>query len=172
MAAPDYVPVPLSSQPRRSLALPPSQRWAADRPADLEGRQPLGPRLGSPGPDQGYALKLAQRFADRVQVERGEHVDDALAGAVAVALRRASVYGRAPVIHDLELALQVWGFLGDAPPELIEYRRPHFAGAAHHYWDQRDLADLVPEATLRMKPADVKARMGDWRTLLGVDRQG
>jgi len=168
MAAPDYVPVPLSEQPRRSLALPPSRRWAADRPADLNTRQPTGAHLGSPGPDQGYALNLAQRFADRVQVEKGEHVDDALAGASAVALRRASLFGRAPVIHDLALALQVWGFLGDAPPELVEFRRKRFAGAAHHYWDQRTIADLVPEATLRLTPDQVTARMSDWHTLLGA----
>ena len=167
MTAPDYVPVPLSSQPRRSLALPPSARWAADRPGDLERGQPVGPRFGSPGPDQGYALKLAQRFADRLQTDPGEHHDDALSGAVAVALRRASLFGRAPVVHDLELALQLWGFLGDAPPELIEYRRPFFSGAAHHYWDQRDIADLVPEATLRLTVDQVRTRMGEWRTLLG-----
>ena len=168
MAAPDYVPVPLAEQPRRSLALPPSRRWAADRPADLVGGQPSGPRFGSPGPDQGYALNLAARFGERVQVTKGEHVDDALAGAAAVALRRASMFGRAPVFHDLELALQLWGFLGEAPDDLVEYRRRHFPGAAHHYWDQRDIADLVPEATLRMTPAQVKTRMGDWRTLLGL----
>ncbi|MGI9023484.1 MAG: hypothetical protein ACR2HV_09705 [Acidimicrobiales bacterium] len=168
MAAPDYVPVPLSEQPRGSLALPPSRRWAADRPGDLGRPPPTGALFGSPGPDQGYALKLAERFRDRVQVEKGEHVDDALAGASAVALRRASLFGRAPVIHDLELALRLWGFLGDAPAELVEFRRKHFAGAAHHYWDQRTIADLVPEATVRLTPDQVTARMGEWRTLLGL----
>ncbi len=168
MTAPDNVPVPLAERPRRSLALPPPRRWKADRPADLDRGQPRGPRLGSPGPDQGYALNLAARVADRVQTEPGEHVDDALAGVTAVALRRASLFGRAPVIHDLELALQLWGFLGDAPDDLVEFRRPHFAGAAHHYWDQRDVTDLVPEATLRMTPAQVKSRMADWRSLLAA----
>ncbi len=168
MAAPDNVPVPLAERPRGSLALPPPRRWQADRPADLDRGQPRGPRLGSPGPDQGYALKLAIRFADRVQTEAGEHADDALAGCTAVALRRASLFGRAPVIHDLELALQLWGFLGGAPADLVEFRRPRFAGAAHHYWDQRDVTDLVPEATLRMTPAQVKAGIAGWHTLLAV----
>ncbi len=168
MTAPDNVPVPLAERPRRSLALPPGRRWQADRPGDLDKGQPRGPRLGSPGPDQGYALNLAARFADRVQTTKGEHVDDALAGCTAVAMRRASLFGRAPVIHDLELALELWGFLGDAPTELIEFRRPHFAGAAHHYWDQRDVTDLVPEATLRMTGPQVKSRIAEWRSLLAV----
>lgn len=167
MAAPDYVPVPLSEQPRESLPMPPPRRWRADRPGDLDSGQPRGPRLGSPGPDQGYALALAERFADRVVVTDGEHTEDALAGCVAVALRRASLFGRAPVIGDLELALRLWGFLGDAPPDLVELRRRHFAGAAHHYWDQREITDLVPERTLRLTPAEVASRMGaDWRSLL------
>jgi len=50
----------------------------------------------------------------------------------------------------------------------VEFRRPHFAGAAHHYWDQRDVTDLVPEATLRMTPPQVKSRIADWRSLLAV----
>lgn len=166
MAAPEYVPVPLSEQPRRSLAMPPPRPWIADRPADLDRGQPRGPRLGSPGPDQGYALALAQRFVDKVVVAEGEDVDDALAGCVAVALRRASLFGRAPVVHDLEHALRLWGFLGEAPPDLVQFRRAHFAGASHHYWDQREITDLVPESTLRLTPAQVAE--GDWRSLLGV----
>ncbi|MFN2608863.1 MAG: hypothetical protein ABR511_13395 [Acidimicrobiales bacterium] len=168
MAAPQYVPVPLSEQPRRSLPLPPPGRWAADRPGDLDAGQPRGPKLGSPGPDQGYALALAERLAPRVVVTDGEHVDDALAGAVGVALKRASLFGRAPVIHDLELALQVFGFLADAPPDLVAARRALFGGAAHHYWDQRAITDAVPEASLRLTPAQVADRAAaDWRSLLG-----
>lgn len=168
MAAPEYVPVPLAEQPRRDLPMPPPRHWVAERPGDLHLGQPRGPRFGSPGPDQGYALNLAARFADRVQVEKGEHVDDALAGCTAVGLKRASLFGRAPVIHDLELALTLWGFLGGAPADLIEFRRPHFAGAAHHYWDQRDVTDLVPEGTLRLTPVQVEARRAEWRGLLAV----
>jgi hypothetical protein len=169
MAAPDHVPVPFSERPRQTLDMPPPRAWTADRPGDLQRGQPRGPRLGSPGPDQGYALALASRFADRVAMSDGEQVDDALAGCVAVALRRASIFGRAPVIHDLELALRLFGFLGDAPPELVAFRRPLFSGASHHYWDQRAITDLVPEAALRLTPAEVERRVAtDWRSLLAV----
>ena len=168
MAAPDYVPVPLSEQPRGSLALPPSRRWAADRPGDLNRPPPAGALFGSPGPDQGYALKLAERFRDQVQVEKGEHVDDALAGASAVALRRASLFGRAPVIHDLDIAFRIWGFLGEAPDELVAFRRTLFEGAAHHYDSVRAIVDLVPDETLRCNHAEVARRFpSEWRSLLG-----
>ena len=168
MAAPDYVPVPLSEQPRESLRLPPPRRWMADRPADLQRGQPVGPKLGTPGPDQGYLLKLAERFTDRVQVAEGEHAEDAIAACVAVALRRAALFGRAPVSHDLEMALTLWGFLGGAPDDLVEFRHRLFAGAAHHYWDQRAVTDLVPDETLKLTPAKVAERLSDWRQLLNV----
>ena len=169
MAAPDYVPVPLSEQSRESLRLPPPRKWMADRPADLQRGQPVGPKLGRPGPDQGYLLKLAEeRFTDRVEVAEGEQAEDAIAGCVAVALRRAALFGRAPVALDLEMALRLWGFLGGAPDDLVEFRRRLFAGAAHHYWDHRAVTDLVPDETLRLTPAQVTDRLPDWRQLLDV----
>jgi hypothetical protein len=86
-----------------------------------------------------------------------------------VALRRASIFRRAPVIHDLEIAFTVWGFLGDAPAELVELRRPRFQALEHRYEEQRAIAGQVPEATLRLSPAQLKDRWpGEWRELLGL----
>src|SRR5918994_6183201 len=90
--------------------------WTPDRPGDLAGRQPTGPRLGYQGPDQGYALTLASRLEPHLVLSDNEHAADAVAGCTAVALRRASMYGRAPVIHDVRIAFTVWGFLDTAPP--------------------------------------------------------
>jgi hypothetical protein len=126
--------------------------------------------LGAPGPDQGYALKLARMFVDRLQLAEGEGVDDATAGSLGVALHRASLFGRAPVIWDLELAFTLWGYLGGAPPDLIQERVPLFMGAAHDYWDQRAITDRVPDETLRLTPAQVRERLGDWRSLVGAGR--
>jgi hypothetical protein len=167
MAAPDYVPVTLADQPRTSLAMPPARRWTASRPGDLERGQPIGPRFGTPGPDQGYALALAHRFVDRLKLHPGEHTEDVVAGAIGVALRRAALFGRAPVVFDLELAFGLFGYLDDdVPDDLVSWRHDLFAGAAHHYWDQRDIADRVPESTLRLTPAAVRSRLGEWRTLV------
>ena len=66
MAAPDYVPVPLQDRPRTLVPTPPAGHWTADRPGDLHTAQPMGPKFGRPGPDQGYGLKLANRFRDRL----------------------------------------------------------------------------------------------------------
>jgi len=169
MAAPEYVPLSLNELPRLKEPIPPPGHWKADRPADLKGRQPVGRMLGSPGPDQGYALVLARRFEDRLVLEPDEHAEDVVAGCLGVATKRSSLFGRAPVIHDLDVAFTLWGFLAPAPEYLAEFRRPLFEGARHlHYDERRRISDLVPESTLRMTPQQVRDRLASWRELLSL----
>lgn len=173
MAAPRYAPTPVT-EPARSYDSPDHvpAPWAPDRKAEIEGRQPAGARLGYQGPDQGYVMTLAARARSRVAVQAGEDVDDALRGCSLIALRRASLFGRAPMVHDLTLALSIWGFLSaDVPADLLAARRGLFEGvhnAAHHYAEGRAIADLVPEATLRLSHTAAAARMpAAWRELTG-----
>ena len=144
----------------------------AERPGEVVGVEPpAGEGMGCQGPDQGYALKLAERFAGQLVLAAGEREDDALAGCCAVALRRASLFGRAPVMHDLRLALELFGFLIDADAALVTWRRAHFAGAAGHhgYHVKLRLAELVPAETLGSTPASVsEACSQDWRAPLGL----
>lgn len=160
MAAPDYVPTPTDDK-ARVYTSPPRRpdSWCADRPAELDGRQPQGARLGNPGPDQGYALKLAEQFRGKLVLTAGEHEDDALAGCLALAMRRSALFGRAPMIHDITLALNLWGFLAEPASELAAARRDAFAGVAssHHYMERRALVDSVPDEVLRLTPAEVGA---------------
>jgi len=167
MAQPEYVPVAVADRVRPAERLPVPHSWHQDRPAELlRPDRPTGPRFGTPGPDQGYALKLAHRFEDRLRLAPGESAEDAEAGCVAVALCRAALFGRAPVVYDLEHAFTLWGFLGEAPADLVEHRRPLFSAAAHHYEAKREIADRVPEATLRLTPAQVRESLAGWRAVL------
>ena len=155
------------SAPRRAGS------WLANRPGEVVGGpQPSGPAVGNQGPDQGYVHKLARRFEAELVLREGEHAADVLEGACAVALRRASLFGRAPVADDLRVALVVFGYLGEAADELVAFRRPLFEELRHlsfHYFTAREIADLVPEATLRMGPAAVaSACADDWRAPLGL----
>jgi hypothetical protein len=170
MAQPEYVPIDADDRVRPVERLPVPDRWLQDRPAEIMGNEvPRGKRFGSPGPDQGYALKLAREFHGKLKVGEGESEEDAVAGCLGVALKRASLFGRAPVIYDLELAFAIWGFLDDgAPAELVALRKDLFQASAHDYGDQRQIVDHVPESTLRMKPADVRGKLTDWRSLLSV----
>ena len=168
MTQPDYVPVSAGAQVRETERMPPAGSWLADRPAEIPGRAPSGEKFGNPGPDLGYGLKLARMFLDRLVLQPGEHAEDAVAGCFAVGSRRASCLGRAPVIYDMELAYTLWGFLPGAPEGLVAFRLPLFKGASHHYWDQREIVDRVPESTLRLTPAQVIQQLGDWQSLLRI----
>jgi hypothetical protein len=173
MAAPKFTPVPAMGEVRsyQSPDVVPDS-WTQDRPGDFRGRQPQGPHLGFQGPDQGYALVLAKRLRAQLVLSDNENADDAVAGCTSIGLRRASLYGRAPVIHDLRIAFTIWGFLDTAPPtELVAMRVTKFEGAgdAHHYDVVRAIVDATPESTLRMQPDDVsRAYPAQWRALLGI----
>lgn len=174
MAAPKFAPVsPVdASRVYGSPDVVPAS-WKPDRPADITGFQPEGARLGFQGPDQGFALKIANGFRDRLQSRPGEHAADTIQGCLGIALRRASIFSRAPVVHDLTIAFTIWGFLDSDPPtDLAAERLRLFEGVSntlHHYDEARNLADMVPEATLRMTPAQVAAAYpGRWKELLGL----
>lgn len=170
MAAPDFVP----SKPTdkiRVYSAPPRRitPQTAPRPGSLSGPQPRAAGLGSIGPDQGYAYKLVENF----DLHTGDvHRSDAVAGCVAVATKRASLYGRAPVVHDLEIAFTIFGFLDESPDEeLQKLRRELFAEVhhGHHYRVRRQLADTVPEEALNQSPEAVNAAYRlDWRRNLSV----
>jgi hypothetical protein len=174
MAAPRFSPVSPTEHPRYYASpdhVP--EQWMPDRPGDIEGFQPDGPRLGEQGPDQGYALHLAAQLRPKVQLQPGEHIDDVIRGCLGVALRRASMFSRAPVVHDLTIAFTIWGFYDADPPSgLVELRRTMFEGlrlVGHHYMEARAVADLPPDATLRMTPAQVAAAYpAEWETLVGA----
>lgn len=172
MAAPEYVPTDPTAPPSyRSPAVVP-EPWRPGRPASVGVTQPTGPGFGHQGPDQGYALTLTRLFTDRVRLAPGEDLDDVMAGAVQIALKRASAYGRAPVVHDVEVGLRVWGYLDDAPADLVAERRARFEGIGdpHHWRELRAVVDAVPETALRQsREAVTAAHRAGWRDLLVLD---
>lgn len=173
MAAPKFAPV--GTRDERFYQSPDvvPDDWNPDRPGIVEGLQPTGARLGPMGPDQGFALTIAGKLAPKVQLSAGERLDDAIRGCVGIALRRASLFSRAPVVHDLNVAFTAWGFFdGNPPADLVARRAELFEGVGkvnHHYAEGRRIADMVPESTLRMTPDQVAAAYpARWRELTGA----
>ncbi|MDH4171337.1 MAG: hypothetical protein OEW42_17285 [Acidimicrobiia bacterium] len=174
MAAPQFVP-DRTARADKLYTSPPRRPggWRAIRPGEVvDDGQPRGAALGNQGPDQGFALKLAHRELDNVHLSAHEHPEDVVAAVTAVAARRASLFGRAPTIHDVRLAYEVFGFNETAPaPDLVEWRRHAFAGLSHtaaHYFEARQVAAGVPEALLRGSVADAAdARHTDWKAVVG-----
>jgi hypothetical protein len=172
MSAPKFAPTPAVDD-SRSYTSPPvvPKGWTNDRPGAFDGFQPTGEQLGSQGPDQGFALKIAADYRSRLQLQPGEHSADVVKGCLGIALRRASLFSRAPVVHDLTVAFTIWGFLDANPPvDLVAERRTRFAGLGHgHYSEARSIADIVPESTLRLSPQQATlAYPSQWKELVGL----
>lgn len=167
MAAPDFVPTE-PTQKLRVYSSPPRRQdaWTGDRPGDYVGPPPKGPALGTTGPDAGYAYKLVRQFDDRLHLGDVSR-DDAVSGCVALAMRRAALMGRAPVVHDLTVAFTVYGFFDPKPdPALAAARARAFAEieSHHHYFERRQVVDAVAEEALRQPHGTIAERYkSDWR---------
>lgn len=150
--------------------IPTPLKWMSDRPAEhISGADtPIGEGFGSPGPDQGYALALAARFHGKLTLVEGEDEHDVIAGCVPIALARASAFGRAPVIHDLNLAFELFGYLDKAANDLVEFRKNLFSTAGHNYAVQRAIVSRVSSTTLHLTPENVRehVRSQTWQALL------
>lgn len=173
MAAPKSAPAGANESLYYSSPAVVPSAWDPDRPGLVDGLQPVGPGLGAQGPDQGFALTIATRLAPKLRLQERERSDDAIRGCVLIALRRASLFSRAPVVHDVNVAFTIWGFFDEQPPpDLVERRMSLFEGIGnvnHHYAEGRALADLVPESTLRLTPQQAaEAYPADWRALTGA----
>jgi hypothetical protein len=161
MTQPTFVPIAEADQVRPARHLHVPAIWVADRPAELVGpTMRKGANLGTPGPDSGFALRLSHRFEEQLQLSDGESAHDVLLGVALVASKRAALFGRAPCVYDVRLALNVWGFLDDAPADVRETRRVLFSSISHDYVAQRALVDSVPEETLRLSPDEVRVGGG------------
>ncbi len=174
MSAPEFVPT-LTGRPARTYSSPPwrGESWTADRPGEIRGGQPVGDQLGNPGPDSGYALTLAERFRGSLHLQAGEHEADALSGAAAIAMKRAALFGRAPVIHDVTVGLALWGYLDpSADADLVSLRREWFEEVhlSIHYSARQRIVDAAPERVLLLPHAAiVDQHRLDWHALLDLD---
>jgi len=171
MAAPEYVPVkPMDDV--RTYESPPRRPdpWLARRPGEVHGSNPHGASFGDQGPDQGYGLMLAKRLADQLHLQSGEALNDVIEGCLGVALKRASLFGRAPIIHDFTAAYTIWGYLHAQPDaELVRLRRSLFGevALAEHYLEKRRIVAAVRDDALRQPHAAIaEQHRADWRTLL------
>ena len=112
MTQPPHVPLQDADRVRPSSLLPPPRPWYQQRPGEWHGPwRPQGPASGLP--DRTSATVSSWPTASRTGCGcAGRHREDALYGGFVCGGRRAAEFGRAPVIHDMEWAYTLWGYLG------------------------------------------------------------
>jgi hypothetical protein len=174
-----YVPSEIGDRPRQQqnlppgLALPPAGDWRADRPGDLASSGISAPQnaalMGRPGPNVGYAYTLAARVCSRLRLSPHEHGEDVIAVLAEIAGKRATLFGRAPVIGDIDVAVELLGYDGTADDAFVELRARLTHDAAHDYTHRRELVDAVPEDLLRVRGAQLAERVAEWRAQARLD---
>ena len=164
MTQPSFVPIPKSAEVRPAYRLHVAASWSPDRPGDLRLPDvPVGRGFGKPGPDQGFALRVARAFAGQVVLTEGEHLEDVVTGCALLASRRASAFGRAPSAPDLRWAMNLWGFLEQSVPSgTVATRAWAFRSLVHDYAVQRALVDRVPEEALTLSPDEAVRQRDRW----------
>lgn len=170
MTQPTFVPVADSAAVRPSAPTAVPQVGRAKKPG-LLGRpgSPGGPGEGSPGPDAGYAMTLAEHLVHGLDLGPvAEH--DVVVGVALLAAKRAALVGRAPCRSDVELALDLFGWRHEADGAVAADRVRRFSGLAHSYFAQRAFVDAVPTEALTQTPGQVRtlvylatSRESQWR---------
>lgn len=151
--------------PRAQAEPAPALRWTATRPGDLHSptEVPWGGAFGTPGPNTGYALKLAAG-AD-YELDEGESRQNVDATLVVIMSARASMTGKAPSVDDLSFALLMLGLdtreeVPDAVTlQLVADRKQWAPRAAHSKLAARDLAGHLTPDLLVLSPADLRHRL-------------
>jgi hypothetical protein len=117
---------------------------------------PWGGAFGTPGPDTGYAKKLIAE----AELPPGPAVLPEVLLALMAA--RASMYGRAPIIEDLEVAREILGLVEEAPSPLRERGQRWLEAAHHEKVPGRQALSEVDGEVLRAKPAEARRLLRLW----------
>ena len=142
-----------AAKPRTTFEPPPARRWRPDiKPGIPTSPEevPEGGRFGRYTPDGGYALRLVN------SIELPDDDPDLRSVLAALTMARAGIWGRAPIMEDVEVALALCGYGYDAPAEVVE-RRERWIRATSH--DQRPGQTAVAEAgrdLISLKPEEVR----------------
>lgn len=151
--------------PRPEAGPNPERRWKPDRPGDIAGAGvPWGGAFGTPGPDAGYALRLAA--GRELVLAEHEHRADANAAVAAVAAARASIASRGPTKIDVDAAIVILGY--DTESDFGATRAAAIAGAAHHPQRIRRLVAGIPMDVIEDEADDLRDRVAAGESLIEI----
>jgi hypothetical protein len=143
--------------PRETPEPGPPRRWRPGmRPGIITSPEQMrwGGAFGTPGPDTGFALRIirAAELSDSSPA-----LEEVLAALMAA---RASIFGRAPVVEDLEVAKVIVGIGYNLSSELAERRDRWVTATAHEASPGKMAVAEVDSNLLRHKPEAVAKRLG------------
>ncbi len=154
----------IADLPRPEPGPAPARRWRPRRPGEIRSpdETPWGGAFGTTTPDAGYALRLVTER--HPELAPGEDLHNVEAALMALATARASHYGRAPIMRDVDVAMTILGYVADGIPvslidELKRDRAQWLANLGHDAAKARALVTAVPIENLVAPLDDLRARM-------------
>lgn len=165
MAQQPNIELPVSGLQRRTSGIGPERPWTPNRPGELTGiGMPWGGAFGTPGPDSGYAMKLA---TDRELILADhEHRADADAAVAAVAAARSSLTGRGPTKGDIDAAIVILGY--DTESDFGPVRAAAIGGSAHHPLRIRRLIAGIPTDVYDANADELRERVAAGESLIEI----
>jgi hypothetical protein len=86
-----------------------------------------------------------------------------------IAMKRASLFGRAPVMADIDAARALLGYDGNVPDDFVEWCVRAVHDANHDYVQRRSLIDAVPDDLLRLTSSAFAAQLPRAQQTLSAD---
>ena len=165
MAQQPNIELPISELQRRTPGIGPERPWTPNRPGELTGTgMPWGGAFGTPGPDSGYAMKLA---ADRELILADhEHRADADAAVAAVAAARSSLIRRGPTKGDVDAAIVILGY--DTESDFGPVRAAAIGGSAHDPLRIRRLIAGIPIDVYDANADELRERVASGESLIEI----
>ncbi len=143
--------------------------WKAHRPGDEKTHKTSDDQLlGNAGPNVGYALSLVAREKSSFVLVAHEHLHDVEVLIGEIAMRRASHFGRAPVMDDIRFASKLLGY-DAAPAQGEEKWRPLLVnGCGHDEHRRRIIVNSIPDEIIAGSSHSHDAISGWWEKLEGL----
>ena len=143
---------PVQDLPRSVLTPAAPARWSPERPGMITAPDQVSPGglFGRPGPDTGWAFRIIRQAGLPAEQNQAEPVLVTLMSA------RASLFGRAPIPEDLEVARVLLGFEDGAPSAVVERRERWLKQARHESVPGAAAAEEVGSETLAMAPGSLR----------------
>lgn len=143
--------------PRAVLTPAAPARRRPERPGMITAPRQVsaGGLFGRPGPDTGWAFRIIRQVGLSEEERRAEQVLVTLMSA------RASLFGRAPVPEDLEVARILLGFDQEASDRIVERRHRWLKHARHESVPGAGAAEEIGNRLLALAPGSLRAAVAD-----------
>ena len=112
-----------------------------------------GGLFGRPGPDTGWAFRIVRQAGLPAHEMQGEAV------LVTLMAARASLFGRAPVPEDLDVARILMGYEEGASGQMVERGRRWLRHSRHEAVPGAAAAEQTGSDLLVMSPADLRSAL-------------